>query len=118
MTRGEQAACCPVCRGPMPAPRRTGRPPKFCGDRCRKAAERERRAGERREAERQAHRAYLAQLAAERQRAAVELVTLMAEDPQATVSAIEHGVRSFTTYDLTRLCQEIAASRRKGEQGA
>lgn len=104
--------CC-GCRGPMPPAKAEGRPAKYCSDRCRKAAERERRAAERREAELLAHRAWLIERAAERQRAAIDLVRLITEDPSGAVSAIEHDCRPWTTEDLVRLHDAIAASRRR-----
>jgi hypothetical protein len=100
----------------MPPPKAEGRPAKYCSDRCRKAAERERRASERREAELLAHRAYLLERAAERQRAAIDLVALVTDDPSGAVAAIEHDCRSWTTEHLVRLHDDIAASRRHGRQ--
>jgi hypothetical protein len=100
----------------MPPPKAEGRARKYCSDRCRKAAERERRAGERREAELLAHRAYLLERAAERQRAAIDLVTLITEDPNGAVSAIEHDCRSWPTGDLVLLHNDIASSRRHGRR--
>jgi hypothetical protein len=108
-TTGER---CPQCGGPMPEPKPTGRPAKVCSGRCRRTAERQRRAEERLEAERLAHRQYLIQLAAERQRAAVELVALITQDPQGAVSAIDQGCRSFATHELERLRHEIASGGR------
>jgi hypothetical protein len=102
----------------MPPPKTEGRARKYCSDRCRKAAERERRAGERREAELLAHRAWLLERAAERQRAAIDLVTLITADPSGAVSAIEHDCRSWPTCDLIRLHSDIASSRRHGRPPA
>jgi hypothetical protein len=96
----------------MPEPKPTGRPAKVCSGRCRRTAERTRRAEERLEADRLAHREYLIRLAAERQQAAIELVRLITEDPQGAVTAIEQHCRSFETYELERLHREIAAGRR------
>ena len=104
---------CPQCRGPMPPPKAEGRARKYCDDRCRKAAERGRRARERREAQILAHRAWLMERAAERQRVAIDLVTLITEDPSGAVSAIEHDARSWTTDELARLRDDISSSRRR-----
>jgi hypothetical protein len=103
---------CSHCRGPKPPPKAEGRARKYCSDRCRKAAERERRADERREAEVLAHRAWLQERAAERQHAAIDLVALVTGDPSGAVAAIEHG-RAWTTEDLVRLHDDIAASLRQ-----
>jgi len=102
----------------MPAPKVEGRARKYCDDRCRKAAERGRRARERREAEILAHRAWLMERAAERQRVAIDLVTLITEDPSGAVSAIEHDTRSWTTDELARLRDDISSSRRRHSRTA
>lgn len=39
-----EKAACPRCGGPMPQPRPTGRPARWCSDRCKRAAYEERRA--------------------------------------------------------------------------
>lgn len=103
---------CAFCRGPMPPRKGNGRPPAYCSSRCRKAAERERRREERRESERLAELARLAQLAAERQAAAVALVQVITEDPQGAVTALDRNCHRLRTWELEQLRQEIEASLR------
>jgi hypothetical protein len=45
--------CCPVCAAPVSARHRTGRPRRYCTDRCRKVADRLRASTDRARRERQ-----------------------------------------------------------------
>ena len=101
---------CPGCGGSMPPPKGNGRPPRYCGEHCRKAAERERRREERRLAEALAAEVLRLQQLAERQAVAVELVRRVTADPMGAIDVLQVEGR-WPTWHLEELVRMLAPAK-------